>query len=79
MSIKAVGTKNYKRKLKPEQVVEIKRLLTTGNLTHKEITIKFGVARSTITEIKSGRRWKHLNVVALPIRENALPSTNSWL
>ena len=69
VSIKAVGTKNYKRKLKPEQVIEIKRLLATGNLTHKEIAIKFGVARSTITEIKSGRRWKHLNVIPLTIKE----------
>ena len=66
---KAVGNKNYKRKLKSEQVIEIKRLLTTGNLTHREIAIKFAVARSTITEIKSGKRWKHLNVIPLTTKE----------
>ncbi len=63
VSIEAVGEKNYKRKLKPEQVIEIKRLLAEGNLTHKEIATKFDVARSTIAGIKSGRTWKHLNVV----------------
>lgn len=64
-----VGSKNYKRKLKPEQVIEIKRLLAAGSLTHKEIATKFSVARSTVTEIKSGRRWKHLNVALLQAKE----------
>ncbi|WP_158260745.1 hypothetical protein [Pleurocapsa sp. CCALA 161] len=36
-------------------------------MTHKEIATKFSVARSTITEIKSGRRWKHLNVIPLTV------------
>lgn len=69
VSLKAVGQKNYKRKLKPEQVINIKRLLAEGNLTHKEIANQFNVARRTITEIKSGRRWKHLNVNSLVIKE----------
>ena len=69
VQIEAVGSKNYKRKLKPEQVIEIKRLLATGNLTHKEIATQFGVARSTITEIRSGRRWKHLNVALLQAKK----------
>ena len=60
--MEAVGQKNYRRKLKPEQVIEIQNLLAMGNLTHKEIASKYSVARSTITEIKSGRRWKYLNV-----------------
>jgi hypothetical protein len=72
VQIEAVGSKNYKRKLKSEQVLEIKRLLATGNLTHKEIATKFSIARSTITEIKSGRRWKHLNVI--PLTNQDIPS-----
>ena len=71
VSLEAVGEKNYKRKLKPEQVIEIKRLLAEGNLTHKEIATKFNVARSTITEIKSGRRWKYLNVTPATISESS--------
>lgn len=64
-----VASKNYKRKLTEQQVREIKRLLAAGNLTQKEIATKFSVARSTITEIKSGRRWKHLNVIPLIVEE----------
>ncbi|MEO1690729.1 MAG: NUMOD4 domain-containing protein [Cyanobacteria bacterium J06631_6] len=63
-----VASKNYKRKLTEQQVREIKRLLARGNLTHREIAKKFSVARSTITEIKSGRRWKHLNVIPLMLK-----------
>lgn len=66
-----VACKNYRRKLTPEQVVEIKRLLAAGNLTHKEIATKFSVARSTITEIKLVKRWKHLNVIPLIVKETA--------
>ncbi|MEO0849205.1 MAG: NUMOD4 domain-containing protein [Cyanobacteria bacterium J06648_1] len=69
VQIEAVGSKNYKRKLKPEQVIEIKRLLATGNLTHKEIAIRFSVARSTITEIKSGKRWNHLNPIPASVKK----------
>ena len=69
VSIEAIRQKNYKRKLKPEQVIEIKRLLATGNLTHKEIASKFSVARSTIIEIRSGIRWKHLNVALLQAKK----------
>lgn len=70
-SLQTVGNKNYKRKLKSEQVIEIKRLLAAGSLTHKEIATKFSVARSTITEIKSGRRWKHLNIIPLATKRTA--------
>jgi Trp operon repressor len=70
----AVGEKNYKRKLTPEQVIEIKRLLVAGNLTHREIATKFSVARSTITEIKSGRRWRYLNVIPLIVKETTTTS-----
>ena len=60
VSSKAIGEKNYRRKLKPEQVVEIKRLLVEGNLTHKEIAKKYGVSRSTIGSINSNRYWSHI-------------------
>lgn len=67
--IKDVGQKNYKRKLKPEQVVEIKRLLAAGNLTHREIATQFSVATSTITEINIGRRWKYVCLNSLTMKK----------
>ena len=65
VSLESVGQKNYKRKLKPEQVIEIKRLLEAGGLTHKEIATKFNVARSTIAGIKLGRSWRYLKLATL--------------
>ena len=62
VSAQAVGEKNYKRKLKPEQVIEIKRLLAAGNMTHKEIAKKYGVSRSTVGNISSNRYWSHITV-----------------
>ena len=55
-----VLSKNYKRKLNSEQVLVIKYLLKLGKLTHKEIANIFDVARSTISEINSGTKWKHI-------------------
>ena len=62
VSSKAVGEKNYRRKLKSVQVIEIKRLLAEGNLTYKEIAKKYGVSRSTIGSINSNRYWSHITV-----------------
>lgn len=62
VSLQTVGSKNYKRKLKSEQVIEIKRLLAAGNLTHKEIAKKYGVSKSTVGNINSNRYWSHITV-----------------
>jgi DNA-binding XRE family transcriptional regulator len=62
VSSKALGKKNYKRKLKTEQVLEIKHLLAAGNMTHKEIAKKYGVSRSTVGNINSNRYWSHITV-----------------
>ena len=56
------GEKNGFSKLTEFQVIQIKRLLADGNLTHKEIGSQFGVARRTISDIKANRRWKHITV-----------------
>ncbi len=36
------------------------RAIRSDNRTHEEIADSFGVARSTITNIKLGRTWKHI-------------------
>ena len=48
-----------RRKLKPEQVVEIKRLLEQG-FSHNHIANFFPVTRGTITAINIGKTWKHI-------------------
>jgi hypothetical protein len=44
-------------KLTPEDVVEIKELFETTNLTNQEIADQYGVRREHISHIRLGRRW----------------------
>jgi len=46
--------------LKEQDVIEIKKLLDDGILTQKEIAKIFGVSQITISNIKTGRTWKHI-------------------
>lgn len=48
--------KTKERKLNEDNVLEIKKLLKSGT-SQKEIAIKFNVSPSTISEIKSGKKW----------------------
>ncbi len=58
--INTQGENNGFSKLTEAQVKQIKQLLADGNLTHKEIGSRFGVARRTISDIKRNKRWRHL-------------------
>lgn len=51
---------NYSKKLKPEQVVEIKKFLSSGEILQIEIAKKFDVSRSTISEINTGKKWVNI-------------------
>ena len=54
------GEKNGQSKLKQGQVIEIKDLLSKGELTEYKIADLFGVSRSCILGIKLGRLWPHV-------------------
>lgn len=54
------GEQHGNSKLKEVDVVEIKKLLKIGVMTHKEISEMYGVTRNVITRIKSGTRWQHI-------------------
>jgi hypothetical protein len=55
------GEEHPQAKLTAIQVLEIKRLLTLGELTQLEIGKMFGVARQTITNINTAKnRWSSL-------------------
>ena len=56
------GEKNGFAKLTRDKATEIKILALQGNLTQKEIATKFGVSKSTVQDIKLGRRWKHIKL-----------------
>lgn len=55
---KPVGSKNGSAKLSEEDVVKIKHLLQTTELTMKEIGQMFNVDKSTINNIKRNKNWK---------------------
>lgn len=52
--------KGNRAKLKSNQVVEIKKMLFSGKLTHSEIGRMYGVSSATIDFIKAGKTWKHI-------------------
>jgi predicted XRE-type DNA-binding protein len=54
------GEKQGGAKLNSRQVRVIRRLLESKSMTQEEIGNIFGVARVTITDIKSGKIWGHL-------------------
>ena len=48
----------WNQKLTDSDVREIKALL--GTMQQKDIAEKFGINKQTITDIKQGKRWKHI-------------------
>ena len=59
-SEKIYSSGNHSKKLKPEMVVEIKKLLVSGEILQIEIAKKFNVSRSTISEINTGKKWVNI-------------------
>lgn len=46
-------------KLDAADVRAIRALLADGALLHREIAVQFGVSRTTISSIKTGKRWSY--------------------
>ncbi|MDX1373760.1 MAG: NUMOD4 domain-containing protein [Nitrososphaeraceae archaeon] len=54
------GENHPRNKLTKKDVKSIRRLLRFSNLTHKQISEKFKVDRSTITDIHRFKTWKNI-------------------
>lgn len=54
------GESNPSSKLTELEVIEIRRLSKTSNLLQREIAIKFGVTRSTVSHILNRKTWQHI-------------------
>lgn len=50
------GSKHPNAKLTENDVKKIKK----SDKTHQKLAIEFGIARSIITRIKNGQRWRHV-------------------
>ncbi len=55
----ARGERNGEAKLKLEQVIRIKSLLSQGRM-QKRIAAEYGVHKSTVSLIASGKKWSHV-------------------
>jgi hypothetical protein len=55
----AKGEGHSQAKLTEQQVIEIRRLRTLG-YSQRVIGVMFGVSRSAISDIASGKNWRHL-------------------
>jgi hypothetical protein len=60
-------------KLSVEKVRNIRKLLATGNYTHKTISIKYRVSRGHITKIANQMRWDEKNY---PQLRDGIPQKN---
>lgn len=58
----ARGESHYKARLTLEQVVEVKLILKSGSMSHRQIGEKFGVVPSCISSISKGRTWRDVQV-----------------
>lgn len=56
----ALGAKNGKSVLKPEQVYSIRSLASVG-MSERVIAREIGVHRGTVNAVLSGRTWAHLH------------------
>lgn len=54
-----IGIKQKDAKLNEKQILEIKKLLDT-DISQNKIAKQFNVSPTTITDIKKGRKWKHI-------------------
>jgi len=54
------GSAHYRAKLNDDKVEEVRRLYATGNFTQRELGLRFGVHRQTISKIVRRKSWKHI-------------------
>lgn len=54
--------KNPNRKLNKEQIIEIKKMLSKGNLSQMQIAKIYGVSNYAICDIKRGHSWSHIKL-----------------
>lgn len=62
---KITGSGNPNAKLSDEEVAQIKLLLFNETIPQKDIANLFGVGQNHISNIKHGKVWKHVEVVAV--------------
>ncbi len=65
------GSRNACSKLHEDDIIEIKRLYNSGQMTQREIAMLYGKRPQKINCIMRGRSWKHVDVKPLDMQEKA--------
>lgn len=60
MKFAARGERIWSAKLTESHVREIRRIYSIGGISHRKLGILFGMSKSGITGIISGRKWRHI-------------------
>ena len=55
-----IGSRNPSAKLNEAQVSSLRGELLAPGVSQKELATKYGVSMSTISNIKNGKRWAHV-------------------
>ena len=58
------GERHHNVKLSETDVMEIKRLAAGGSILQRAIAAQYGIAQPTVSDIVTGRKWKHLHRTA---------------
>lgn len=61
-----VGERNGQSKLNATQVRRIRKLYAAGNFNQRQLSEKYGVARSIISRVVNGASWQSEPLVAIP-------------
>lgn len=56
------GELNGRAKLTDAAVVEIREKYKTGNYNQMDLAVEYGVARSLISHVVTGRMWSHVEL-----------------
>lgn len=73
-----IGIKQKDAKLNEKQILEIKKLLDT-DISQNKIAKQFNISPTTITDIKKGRKWKHIGKNFKNIKPIIPISPPNWL
>lgn len=57
---KRKGEKTGKPKLTVEQVKEIRLCYANGGITHRQLSLEYGVRESAVCNIINRKRWKNI-------------------
>lgn len=60
LSNSKIGEKNHRSKLKENDILEIRRLYSTGQYIHKDLANMYNVSRNQITRIINKKDWTHI-------------------